>query len=358
MTYSYQFTLKVPAPVGSVSFAGGSLAVGSDDGTLRFYELPSTRVTKAIRGFKHDISSVQWMQNGSTGQDPAQVWVASGPTAYAFKLDPLKMILSESDASAKQTLGEDDEDVLNELHISENKKYMSFSTDGGTVGVVDLTNNQVSRMRVSHTTICSSVKFVPGRPNELVSGGYDSAILHFDFKQGNILSRFDIASAPPTSGVSLSPPFILSTSISATGLVAATTADGRIWLGSGGDKSSPLAKKKSRKWEGLREADGLFHQVADGPVVCSAFTAPTSLLTCTLLGRIAVHTVSYDESQKVRLETQWTGNTVNVTKVNALHASDGWIAIGGFTEDGGGLVELWKLSEVDTLSQGVAELAV
>ena len=40
--------------------------------------------------------------------------------------------------------------------------------------------------------ICGTVKFIPDRPRELVSGGYDTAILHFDFLQGNLLSRRDI----------------------------------------------------------------------------------------------------------------------------------------------------------------------
>lgn len=67
----------------------------------------------------------------------------------------------------------------------------------------------------------------------------------------------------------MSPPFILSTSMSPSGLVAATTADGRLWIGSGGDKSAPIVdkKKRSRKWQGLKEFDGTFLQVADGPIV-------------------------------------------------------------------------------------------
>ena len=36
------------------------------------------------------------------------------------------------------------------------------------------------------------MKCIPDRPSEIVSGGYDSAILHFDIGQGSILSRFDI----------------------------------------------------------------------------------------------------------------------------------------------------------------------
>lgn len=40
--------------------------------------------------------------------------------------------------------------------------------------------------------ICDAVKFVPNRPSEILSAGYDSALLHFDIAQGSILSRFDI----------------------------------------------------------------------------------------------------------------------------------------------------------------------
>jgi hypothetical protein len=65
----------------------------------------------------------------------------------------------------------------------------------------------------------------------------------------------------------------MSTSVSATGIVAAGTADGRIWIGTGGEKKPVTAggsggkKRRSRKWEGLKETDGLLVKVAEGPVV-------------------------------------------------------------------------------------------
>ena len=40
--------------------------------------------------------------------------------------------------------------------------------------------------------ICGSVKFIPDRPREIVSGGYDTEILHFDFVQNDVLSRLKI----------------------------------------------------------------------------------------------------------------------------------------------------------------------
>lgn len=73
--------------------------------------------------------------------------------------------------------------------------------------------------------------------------------------------------------MSLSPPFILSTAVSSTGIVAAGTADGRIWIGTGGEKRPAAAtgtsgkKKRSRKWEGLKKDEGLLLKVAEGPIV-------------------------------------------------------------------------------------------
>lgn len=49
--------------------------------------------------------------------------------------------------------------------------------------------------------------------------------------------------------------------------MAAGTADGRIWIGAGGEKRPGSKKKKSRKWEGLKEDEGLSAKVAEGPVI-------------------------------------------------------------------------------------------
>lgn len=40
--------------------------------------------------------------------------------------------------------------------------------------------------------ICGAVRFIPNRTSEILSAGYDSALLHFDTTQGSVLSRFDI----------------------------------------------------------------------------------------------------------------------------------------------------------------------
>lgn len=82
-----------------------------------------------------------------------------------------------------------------------------------------------------------------------------------------------IGASPPSeglgTGLSLSPPFVLCTAMSPSGLLAAGTADGRLWIGAGGEKVKGAAskKKRARKWEGLLLDGALEERVADGPVI-------------------------------------------------------------------------------------------
>ncbi|KAI0763695.1 hypothetical protein BC629DRAFT_1443150 [Irpex lacteus] len=276
----------------------------------------------------------------SNNLESQEVWLSSGPSAYKFALDTPKLIIGKADASVELLLGQDKEDVLNELSISDNKKYLGFSTDAGTVGVVELENQRITRMKVAHSNICSSVKFIPDRPSEIVSGGYDSALLHFDFKQRSVLSRFDIGTRSPAYYRCIYVASICPINISFLDWIdRCNNRDGRVWLGAGADKASPAEKKKrSRKWEGLRESSGIFTQVADGPVVASAFTASATLITCSLLGKISQHVVTYNEIPFLSL----------TRNVNAIDASPHWLTIGGFSEDGKGVLEVWKVPEEAT----------
>ncbi|ETW85973.1 hypothetical protein HETIRDRAFT_29644, partial [Heterobasidion irregulare TC 32-1] len=313
----------------------------SDDGTIRIYQPPEIRVAKAIRGLGAEISSIACSTEPES--ELGIVWLACGKRIMSFDMTGPKMILSLSDASTIFDISEDDEDVLNEIMLNPSGKYLAFSTDSGTVGTVEIATKKISRMKSRHDNICGSVAFIPDRPSELVSGGYDSALLHFDFHQGNVLSRIDFTSPPPSSGISLSPPFILSLAMSASGLIAAGTADGRVWIGGGGEKRSGAAsgkKKRNRKWEGLKDDEAFTTKIAEGPVVAVCFLDPMTLLTCTLLGTFSQHTISRVNGKLV-LETAWTVYVKGVAKVNALVGFDGWIAVGGFGKDGEGLVEMW-----------------
>ncbi|RPD66416.1 WD40 repeat-like protein [Lentinus tigrinus ALCF2SS1-6] len=343
MSATPEATISIPSPVSALSLGpNDTLCVGSEDGSLRWYNLPSARVVKAAKSLGAEIASITWQL--SKKNEPVAIWIACGRRVICLPADLQKMIATADDASASLEVGEDDDDVLNELSISENGRHLAFTSDSGSVGTIDLASHVITRMKSRHNTVCGSVKFIPDRPSELVSGGYDSALLHFDVGQGTILSRFDISAPPPSEGVSLSPPFVLSVTVSSTGLLAAGTADGRAWIGGGGEKRPSSKKKRSRKWEGLKEDEGIWLQVADGPVVSSAFTASDRLFTCSLLGTIAEYKVIRDDDGSLRATKGWSAVAPTLEKVNAMTASHSWVVIGGFGKDGRGIVQVFHVT--------------
>lgn len=138
--------------------------------------------------------------------------------------------------------------------------------------------------------------------------------------------------------------------------MAASTADGRVWVGRGGDKSI-ASKKRHRKWEGLREDGGNWVGVAEGPVVSvyvedtrqpihnptesfhyRDFATPENFVACTLLGSLSQYEVG-DGSTKARMV--WSRNVEQLEKVNCMRSNGKYAVVGGFSNGGRGLVEVY-----------------
>ncbi|KAJ3801461.1 WD40-repeat-containing domain protein [Lentinula aff. detonsa] len=347
-------TLNTPAPISSLEFGhAGHLFAGSDDGTLRVYELSSFKVLKAIRGLKNEISSIACFKRA--GSEIRDAWIACGNQIFLFKMDMPSMIGTAEDAITVVKLVEDD-DVLNEIALDPSKKYLAFSTDSGLVGAIDLTMTSpaVTKMKEKHGSICACVKFVPDRPREIVSAGYDETFLHFDFLEGVPLSQHKISFSQNTEGVSLSPPFIMSTAFSSTGILAAGIADGSLWIGLGGQRGLSKTKpKRTRKWNGLSDAEKrICIKVVEGPIVAMSFSSPDTLIASTLLGSVIQWKINGESmNQENIVEEVWRKQTSALEKVNALITIDSKIAIGGFSKNGKGSIEIWD-------RRGIAEPSV
>ncbi|KAK0498629.1 WD40-repeat-containing domain protein [Armillaria luteobubalina] len=321
-SYSPVRTLYTPAHVSSLAFGhSGHVFAGCDDGTLRVYDLSTFKVLKAIRGLGSEVSSIVCVKR--PGSDLRDVWIACGTRVHLFQMDSPAMILTLSDAlESVEVCSSDGDDVLNEISLDAGKSQLAFCTDNGLVGVIELGSKRVSVMKTKHENVCGCVKFIPDRPRELVSGGYDKALIHFDYAQGSVLSRHDI-SIPPTSGsMSFSPPFILCTALSTTGVIAAGTADGHVWLGRGGMRV-PSKGKKSRKWNGLDVEKTSTHKLADGPVVAIAFCDSDTLIFSTLLGSVTELRLSHDcKEGEEQFMPIWQQQAKSLAKVNALVVDD------------------------------------
>ncbi|KAJ8079073.1 hypothetical protein PM082_013360 [Marasmius tenuissimus] len=135
------------------------------------------------------------------------------------------------------------------------------------------------------------------------------------------------------------------TAISPAGALAAGLADGRLWMGFGGEKSAspkPSGKKRARKWNGLAEEGEIVEKVADGPVVAAAFIDADSLVISTLLGTIkGFRIVRENDNELPRIQEVWQKECENVEKVNALVVFGTRVVIGGFAKDGKGIIAIW-----------------
>ncbi|KAG9047572.1 hypothetical protein FS837_001977 [Tulasnella sp. UAMH 9824] len=265
---------------------GAVLVTGSLDGVIRVYQLPSTKVVRAINGFGDEISSIAVCNPPSANENAGdrgdistlKLWVACGRKVFLCDLgvDTSKLILSPSDARETLDLLEKEDDLLNQVSLNPTATTLAFTSDSGVVGVVDLLseNRDKRLLDTSHTSISNTVEFIPGWPSEVVSGGFDCKMQHFDVESGTLLSSKTLGAAPSVStNTSLSPPFVLCTALSTSGCIAAGTADGRIYVGRKGVVGADGKKLKSKgRWRCLLEgeaSEGLNFEagVLDGPVV-------------------------------------------------------------------------------------------
>ena len=89
-------------------------------------------------------------------------------------MESTKMILNLEDALVTINVGEDKEDILNEVRVdfqtvkhkldcisklalNANKSHLAFGMDSGIVGVVDLSNNSITRMESKHDSVSGKV---------------------------------------------------------------------------------------------------------------------------------------------------------------------------------------------------------
>lgn len=128
-----------------------------------------------------------------------------------------------------------------------------------------------------------------------------------------------------------------------------------MWVGRGGDKSIASKKKRHRKWEGLREDEGCWIRAAEGPVVSVCvddvhkpihnlieschhrdFAGSENFVTCTLLGSLSQYEVGAG-STKI-----WSRAVEKLEKVNCMRSNGKYVVVGGFSNGGEGLVEVYE----------------
>lgn len=74
-TPEYVLSIETPNPISCMTVKETALVLGSEDGTVRRYALPETKVRKALMGLGKNVS---WIRFSSVKGKEDHVWLAAG----------------------------------------------------------------------------------------------------------------------------------------------------------------------------------------------------------------------------------------------------------------------------------------
>jgi hypothetical protein len=61
------------------------------------------------------------------------------------------------------------------------------------------------------------------------------------------------------------------------------------------------------------------------------------------MGKVTLHEIGGPTAHgELDISPKWTKATTDINKVNAIIATEGLIVIGGLSESGGGMIEVWE----------------
>ena len=101
-------------------------------------------------------------------------------------------------------------DEINQLAVNEKGNMIGSCDDSGEVKMIDTCSYKVVKTLNVHENICSSVRFIPRRPWELVSGGLDCKLVRWDFNRGRPLAMLNQSELQDSSvgGYAINPPMV------------------------------------------------------------------------------------------------------------------------------------------------------
>ncbi|XP_013606507.1 PREDICTED: WD repeat-containing protein 53 isoform X1 [Brassica oleracea var. oleracea] len=103
-------------------------------------------------------------------------------------------------------------DEVNQVVCNGRSSFLASADDSGDVKIIDVGQKCLYKtLRAGHTSICSSVQFIPWRPWEVITGGLDAKLVLWDFSKGRSQKIIDFSS--DNSGQCLNPAFVHSIAV-------------------------------------------------------------------------------------------------------------------------------------------------
>ncbi|KAM0921216.1 hypothetical protein ACQ4PT_007098 [Festuca glaucescens] len=192
----------------------GVVASSGEDGCLCWFDLRTKDVILTIEATNKPISSICF----KAGNEDF-VYASAGNEILSFD------VRMGSQSKPLETYNYN-RDEINQIAVS-SKGFLAAADDSGDVKIVNTTQKCLyKRLREAHTSICSTVQFIPWRPWTVITGGLDSKLAVWDFSKGRTLFSIDYGSPELQNGSSsgsagqcFNPAFVHSIAVSEEGIL-------------------------------------------------------------------------------------------------------------------------------------------
>jgi len=160
----------------------GVVASAGEDGCLCWFDLRTKDVLLTIEAANKPISSVYFKPGNEDF-----VYASAGNEILSFD------VRMGSQSKPLETYNYN-RDEINQIAVT-SKGYLAAADDSGDVKIVSTIQKCLyKRLREAHTSICSTVQFIPWRPWTAITGGLDSKLAAWDFSKGRTLFSIDYVS--------------------------------------------------------------------------------------------------------------------------------------------------------------------
>ncbi|ESR62778.1 hypothetical protein CICLE_v10015641mg [Citrus x clementina] len=177
----------------------GFVATSGEDGCVCWFDLRSKDVQLVTDVGNGPVTSLCF----KSGNEDI-IYVSSGKEVKSFDVHmPASWRPLESYNYNKEE--------INQIVCNPKSSFLACADDGGDVKIIDIRQHCLYKtLRAGHSSICSSVQFIPWKPWEVISGGLDSKLVMWDFSKGrpNKIVNFGLPENNGNSGQCYNPAFV------------------------------------------------------------------------------------------------------------------------------------------------------
>ncbi|KAK7318830.1 hypothetical protein RJT34_03537 [Clitoria ternatea] len=167
------------------------IVTSGDDGRVCWFDLRCSDVPQLVMDVSVEpVSSLCF----KTGMED-MIYAASGKEIKCFDVR-----LGAAEWKPLENYNYNKEEI-NKVVCNSKSSFLAAADDNGEVKIIDIHQQCLYKtLRAGHTSICSTVEFLPWRSWEVLSGGLDSMLMLWDFSKGRPYKVVDFATFNTSSG--------------------------------------------------------------------------------------------------------------------------------------------------------------